>query len=116
MTYLGNTTVIDALSIAAWHDCCLVMPSFDLALRDWPVYRDAFDLHHQTWCTIKTKTAIVTRCNHRVMRLWIPIPLHLQTTEGELPMDYKAERLRDQWYFFSPYYNRRDLRAVVEAT
>jgi hypothetical protein len=106
----------DVLSISTAHDSCVVFPTFRHALHWWPIYRNWFDEAHGTDCTVKTKTAIVTRCNHRAMRLWIPTGTRSRTTEAEIPMDYRPERLlQDKWWFFSQYIPRRELRFLVEA-
>jgi hypothetical protein len=117
MTYAfqiaGNS---DVLSISATHDACIVFPTFKHALNDWPILRDWFDADHKTWCTVKTKTAIVTRCNHRVLRLWIPVSTRNRTTGAEIPMDSIYERLKGQFWYFSQYFNRRELIDLVETT
>jgi hypothetical protein len=115
MIYVFQTAgCSDVLSISAQHDACVVFPTFQHALHWWPIYRNWFDEAHGTDCTYKSKTAIVTRCNHRALRLWVPVSTRGRTTEAEIPMDYRPDRLSGKWWFFSQYFHRADLRDLVE--
>jgi len=107
--FIHTKGILDTVSLLANHDVSYVLPTLDHALAWWRIVRTAINETHGVHCVTNTKTACVTRCNHRALRLWVPYE-----RDPEMPMDF-PHRFRHLCDFVSPYYTRREMRALASS-
>ena len=95
--------VSDTISLASTRDVCVVLPSMEHAIYEWPSYiKVARSKHRHKGCLTTTRTAIVFRCTRTVLRLWVPFVQSLG-----LPLDKPRERRKFE--LVSPYFSRKEL-------
>ena|SRR5215831_18914739 len=93
--------VMDVVSEVSQRDVCLVFPTLPSALAQWPTFISVLSEKHASGCVAKTRTAIVTRCNHRALRLWVPYE-----PEPTMPMDSS----RRGFHLMSTYFSDKEMR------
>lgn len=84
---MQGVSVLDVLSITTSRDAAVVMDTHEKAIAWWPVLIDAFKRHHGPEYVTVTKTAIVSKRTHRILRLWIPY-----APDPTQPLDWTRHR------------------------
>lgn len=82
-----HATIDEVLSNLYWHDTCVVLPSLGHAIEWWPRVKEATETRYHRGLVVTTKSAIVVRKLHRVLRLWVPYE-----PEPTLPLDWSVNR------------------------
>ena len=88
---------MDVVSIASHRNTCLVLPTLGHAVALWPRYRAL--VHSKMEYLASTKTLLLLRDTHTVLRLWVPYE-----REPTMPMDQPVAR--HGFKFVSPYGGR----------
>lgn len=105
--YVHTLGVIDIVSMLNRRDTAYVLPTLPHALQWWRIVRTAINEHHGSDCVTNTKTACVTKCNHRALRLWVPYE-----EDPTQPMDFDIA-FKYNCDFASPFFYENELRALA---
>jgi hypothetical protein len=103
-----TVTISETISLLASGDVCVVFPTFNYALAKWPEYVQALQVLHGSEHIVVTKTAATSRKTKTTLRLWVPY-----ATDPTMPMDFIQVRKRKKFTYVSPYYNDKELEAIV---
>ena len=105
--YVHSLGIHDVITMAGHRDTAYVLPTLPHALQWWRIVRTAMEESHGRACVTHTKTACVTRCNHRALKLWVPY--EPDPTE---PMDF-PHHFKYNCDFISPFFYPNELKALV---
>lgn len=79
--------VLEIVSINAFEDCAVVLPSLSHAIHWWPIITKAYQERHGENNIEVTKTAIVSKNTRRVLRLWVRYE-----RQPTMPLDWRHYR------------------------